>query len=55
MKKKIDGAWVCTMCGSPWGDGPECEFCGAGPRMEELPLSEDCLDLADPGDEREGA
>lgn len=52
-KKKIEGKWVCTMCGGLWGDEATCESCGASARMEDLPFSADCLDLADPGEDIE--
>jgi len=42
MKIKLEGGWVCSICGSIWGKGDpyHCESCGAWSQMEDLPLTE---------------
>jgi rubrerythrin len=45
MKIKIDGEWVCSICGALWetyhgicGDEPaQCASCGARPDDEDAP------------------
>jgi hypothetical protein len=54
MKIKLDGEWVCSICGDLWGSGATCESCGAASNMEDLPLDGDCIDLADPADLEDG-
>jgi len=44
MKIKVDGEWVCSLCGEAWENAygpdnhrsmyPVCAGCGAGPRDE---------------------
>jgi hypothetical protein len=44
MKVKLDGGWVCSICGSVWEPlvehGGSCAFCGADSKMEDLPFDE---------------
>jgi len=44
MKIKLDGEWVCSICGSLWEPlvehGGCCASCGADSKMEDMPFDE---------------